>query len=88
MVALLNGLGDAITLRSSDAVDYMVNTTLAVEHSLVLKNLISDLGECDDPIPLVNIGSADCDLLVEFMNISSVNQVHFVSTWVSVLSII
>ncbi|SPQ92924.1 unnamed protein product (mitochondrion) [Plasmodiophora brassicae] len=78
LVALFGAVIDAVTLRSCDGVDYIVNTTSAIAHSEVLRNLCDDLNlhQCDDAVcvPLPAITSTELQLIAEFINRFAVHE--------------
>lgn len=80
LIALFGAVIDAVTLRSCDGVDYIVNTTSAIAHSEVLRNLCDDLNlhQCDDAVcvPLPAITSTELQLIAEFINRFAVHEVY------------
>lgn len=71
------GAVDALTLRSSNAVDYTVDTALAVIHSTMLQQMVDDLGVActQEPVFLPNIASTELHLIVDFMYSACLGEV-------------
>lgn len=69
VIALLAGLLEAVTLRSSDAVDHIVDTSAATAHCGLLNNLVAGPGQFNSTVPLpTNIANAELKTIVEFID--------------------
>lgn len=64
----LSGVSAPVTLRSRNAVDYVVDSRSAASHSTRLRTLIANLDEPGDTIPLPNVCDAELQTIVEFIN--------------------
>ncbi|XXQ39621.1 Ankyrin repeat domain-containing protein [Plasmodiophora brassicae] len=98
VVALVAGLGDALTLRSSDGVDHVVDVAAsAFSHSATLRNLFAnDNGDERDSVRIVNaegrdrrrvvrmptIASSELQLIVAFINAVAVPEVERAALWI------
>ncbi|KAG0337791.1 hypothetical protein BG000_004978, partial [Podila horticola] len=54
-----------VTLTSLDDVKFTVDKEVA-ERSILIKNMIEDVGESDSPIPLPNVSSAVLKKVIEY----------------------
>lgn len=68
VIALLAGLLEAVTLRSSDAVDHIVDTSAATAHCGLLNNLVAGPGQFNSTVPLPTIANAELKTIVEFID--------------------
>lgn len=73
-VALLVAPDDALVLRSSDDALHVVDTTSAVAHSGLLRNLVSDVGD-GNPVPVPQTAGSDLEPIVDFINTVAVDEV-------------
>lgn len=79
VIALLD-ITTAVTLRSNDAVDHVVNTSQAVRHCRVLTDLVLAMGGGDiDLVPLPMVAHAELQLIVEFIAATPPDDVRL--TW-------
>ncbi|RMJ21478.1 hypothetical protein PHISP_07654 [Aspergillus sp. HF37] len=60
-----NGALNKITLTSSDAVDIFVDRDVA-ERSVLIKNMLEDLGDSGEAIPIPNVNAAVLNKVVEW----------------------
>lgn len=74
VVAVLSRVIDAITLRSSDALEYNVSTSAAVGHSKLLREVVGACGD-NTAVPLPTVGGTELELIVEFINAFEVDDV-------------
>ncbi|CEO96926.1 hypothetical protein PBRA_005530 [Plasmodiophora brassicae] len=98
VLALVAGLGDALTLRSSDGVDHVVDVAAsAFSHSGTLRNLFAnDNGDERGSVRIVNaegrdrrrvvrmpaIASSELQLIVAFINAVAVPEVGRAALWI------
>ncbi|CEP01533.1 hypothetical protein PBRA_002139 [Plasmodiophora brassicae] len=81
VVAVLSRVIDAITLRSSDAIEYNVSTSAAVGHSKLLREVVGACGD-NTAVPLPTVGGTELELIVEFINAFEVDDVDAASQWI------
>ncbi|XXQ36435.1 Ankyrin repeat domain-containing protein [Plasmodiophora brassicae] len=80
----VGGAIDAATLRSSDHVDFIVDTSSAVAHSRVLAGWLGMdvLGDTGVPMFLPNVNSAELQAIVLFINTTTLDDVDRAAQWV------
>ncbi|KAJ2827135.1 hypothetical protein GGI24_002725, partial [Coemansia furcata] len=54
-----------VILQSSDKVDFKVDHDVAIQ-SVLIKNLLEDIGESDEPIPLPNVTAVVLTKVIEY----------------------
>ncbi|EEA24504.1 hypothetical protein TMatcc_007609 [Talaromyces marneffei ATCC 18224] len=54
-----------VTLQSSDSVDITVERAVA-ERSMLIKNLLEDLGESEEPVPIPNVNESVLKKVIEW----------------------